>query len=175
MISGKQIKRKISIQSVDLITGKVVIFDETIPTELIEDVLFSSASIPAVFPPVQIGDFSLVDGGTFQNLAVGDPIDRCRDEGYRDQDIIVDVIMCFSLVVDYKDWTLADSLFKDARNFYERRSEISDFYSSYEDLLRITRGYPKVNFRYAVAPSEESPSKSFVPIYASHEEIEKEI
>ena len=52
MISGKQIKRKISIQSVDLITGKVVILDETIPTELIEDVLFSSASIPAVFPPV---------------------------------------------------------------------------------------------------------------------------
>jgi predicted acylesterase/phospholipase RssA len=84
--------------------------------------LFSSASIPAVFPPVQIGDFELVDGGTFQNLAVGDPIERCREDGYQDEDIIVDVILCFSSVVDYEDWTMSDSIFKDALNFYERRA-----------------------------------------------------
>ena len=89
---------------------------------------------------------------------MGDPIERCREEGYKDEDIIVDVILCFSSVVDYEDWTLADSLFKDARNFYERRAQIADFYSAYEDLLRITRGYPKVDFRYAVAPTLPSPS-----------------
>ena len=49
----------------DLITGKVLIFDETTPTELIEDAIFSSASIPGIFPPVEIGDYFLVDGGTF--------------------------------------------------------------------------------------------------------------
>lgn len=101
MIDGKPIKRKISIQSVDLKTGKVLIFDETTPTELIEDVLFSSASIPGIFPPVEIGDYYLVDGGTFQNLAVGDPIERCREEGVSDEDIIVDVILCFGSVVDF--------------------------------------------------------------------------
>jgi predicted acylesterase/phospholipase RssA len=135
-----------------------VIFDESVEKELIEDVLFSSASIPAVFPPVYIDEFELVDGGTFQNLAVGDPIERCREDGYKDEDIIVDVILCFSHVVDYQEWTLSDSIFKNALNFFERRSEIANFYSDYEDLLRITRGYPKVNFRYAVAPSLPSPS-----------------
>jgi len=108
-------------------------------------------------------------------LAVGDPIERCREDGYKDENIIVDVILCFSSVVDYEDWTLADSIFKDARNFYERRAQISDFYSAYEDLLRITRGYPKVDFRYAVAPTLPSPSKAFVPIFATHEEVEQEI
>jgi len=58
-------KRKIAIQSVDLNTGQVVIFDETVPMEIRNDVVRSSASIPAVFPPVKIDDMSLVDGGNF--------------------------------------------------------------------------------------------------------------
>lgn len=62
---GKTLKRKISIQSVDLITGKVVIFDETVDRSIWEQVLFSSASIPAIFPPVKLGELKLVDGGTF--------------------------------------------------------------------------------------------------------------
>lgn len=142
----------------DLITGKVIIFDESVPEDLLEDVLFSSASIPGVFPYVQIGDFKLVDGGTFQNLAVGDPIERCREDGYDDEDIIVDVILCFSVVVDYEDWTLEDTIFKDAKQLFERRAQIADFYNYYEDLLRIIRGYPDVYFRYAVAPSQPSPA-----------------
>ena len=48
-------------------------------------------------------------------MAVGDPVERCREDGYEDEDIIVDVILCFSDVVDYEDWTLNDTIFKDAR------------------------------------------------------------
>jgi hypothetical protein len=84
---------------------------------------------------------------------VGDPIERCRDDGYSDENIIVDVILCFSSVVDYDDWSLSDTIFVDAHGFFNRRAKISSFYSNYEDLLRITRAYSKVNFRYAVAPS----------------------
>lgn len=36
--------------------------------------LKSSASIPFVFPPVELDDFYLIDGSTFQNIALGDPI-----------------------------------------------------------------------------------------------------
>lgn len=60
----------------------------------------SSASIPAVFPPIELDGMHLVDGGMFQNLAVGDPIDRCREEVESDADIIVDVLLCFSSVVE---------------------------------------------------------------------------
>ena len=65
MLRGESIKRALSIQSVDLLTGKIVIFDETIPEDQKVDALFSSASIPGIFPPTELDQFQLVDGGTF--------------------------------------------------------------------------------------------------------------
>jgi len=39
--------------------------------------LYSSASIPMVMPPVELDGMLLVDGGTFDNANVGEPIRRC--------------------------------------------------------------------------------------------------
>jgi predicted acylesterase/phospholipase RssA len=39
----------------------------------------SSAAIPAFFPPVEIDNLKLVDGGVFQNISLGDPIAKCRE------------------------------------------------------------------------------------------------
>jgi len=51
---------------VDVNTGKIIIFDETIKDdEMRAKVVLSSASIPAFFPPVKIDKWALVDGGTF--------------------------------------------------------------------------------------------------------------
>lgn len=58
-------------------TGQVIVFDETTPMEIRNKAVLSSASIPFVFPPVELDGMQLVDGGTFQNIAVGDPIKRC--------------------------------------------------------------------------------------------------
>jgi predicted acylesterase/phospholipase RssA len=76
-------------------TGQVVVFDEETQMEIRNKALMSSASIPFVFAPVEIDGMQLIDGGTFQNVAVGDPIERCKnEEGVRDEDIIVDIILC---------------------------------------------------------------------------------
>jgi predicted acylesterase/phospholipase RssA len=53
-MKGRPWVRKVSIQSVDLITGKVVIFDENLSPEIREKAVISSASIPFVFPPIEI-------------------------------------------------------------------------------------------------------------------------
>lgn len=58
-------KRKISIQSVDINTGHVVIFDETVPIEIRNSMVMSSATLPSIFPPVEIDGMYLVDGGNF--------------------------------------------------------------------------------------------------------------
>ena len=55
----------------------------------------SSGSIPGIFQPIQIDDLYLVDGGVFTNLDLGEAIVRCREQVERDEDIIVDVILCF--------------------------------------------------------------------------------
>lgn len=46
----------------------MVIFDETVPEKYRALAVLSSASIPGFFSPVEIGDMTLVDGGTYENL-----------------------------------------------------------------------------------------------------------
>ena len=59
-------KRKVSVEAVDLVTGQVVIFDDEVMTgDVRNDMVVSSASIPAMFPPVRLDEMWLVDGGTY--------------------------------------------------------------------------------------------------------------
>ena len=117
-------KRKISIQSVDLNTGHVVIFDETVPMEIRNQVVMSSATLPSIFPPVEIDGMQLVDGGNFQNIAIGDPIVRCREEGVADEDIIVDAILCFGEHFEMPQWKLDDTVWKNALDYWYRKTHI---------------------------------------------------
>ena len=63
--------------------------------------IFASTSIPFAFPPQEIDNMQLVDGGMFSNISLGDPIERCRQEVEKDEDIIVDMILCYE-----SPWTL---------------------------------------------------------------------
>lgn len=76
-------------------SGTVVIFDETTPANLISEAVVSSASIPFIFEPTIIDGQTLVDGGVFTNLDLGEAIVRCREEVTNDKDIIVDIVLCF--------------------------------------------------------------------------------
>jgi NTE family protein len=112
-------KRGISMQSVDLRTGQVVIFDETTPMSVRNLAIKSSTAIPIVFPPVEIDDLVLVDGGAFQNINIGDPIERCREElGFEDHDIIVDIVMCMSRPYEMDPWTKEKMTWSNALDFF---------------------------------------------------------
>ena len=80
----------------------------------------SSASIPLVFPPTKIGTKNLVDGGAFTNLDMSEAILKCREQGFKDEDMIVDVVMCFDKVVKVDQWTMKDSKYKNAYELYKR-------------------------------------------------------
>ena len=54
VVDGKPFKRMIAIQSVDLDTGEIVIFDETTPLGLTSQAILSSASIPVIFPVIRL-------------------------------------------------------------------------------------------------------------------------
>ena len=43
---------------------------------------------------------TLVDGGIFTNLDLGEAIVRCREEVDNDEDIIIDIVMCFDVPVE---------------------------------------------------------------------------
>jgi NTE family protein len=80
LIGSEPFKRKFSWLSVNIANSQVVIFDEKTPLEVRNKAIFSSASIPFVLPPVELDGMFLVDGGSFANASVGDPIRRCQEE-----------------------------------------------------------------------------------------------
>lgn len=72
-------------------------------------------------------------------------------------------------------WTMDETKWSNALDFYHRREKISDFYIDYEDMLRVTRAHPHVTYRYTVAPSTAPPVSGLIPIKATKEQIREEI
>ena len=71
-------------------------FDETLTDEERVEAIVSSTSIPFAFPPVNMDEHTLIDGSIFTAVSIGDPIERCREEVERDEDIIMDILLCFN-------------------------------------------------------------------------------
>jgi NTE family protein len=69
-----ELKIPLIVTATDINNGRIVYFSEG---NLIEIVLASS-SIPVIFPPVKIGEFSYVDGGILDNFPVKPLEDICR-------------------------------------------------------------------------------------------------
>lgn len=64
------------------------------------DAIRASSTMPIFFEPVNFGSMSLIDGGTFSILNFHEAIHRCREHGFEDKDIIIDIIACFDMVKD---------------------------------------------------------------------------
>jgi len=127
-----------------------MLFDESLSNEERLDAIISSAAVPFAFPPETIDERMLVDGSLFSTISIGDPISRCREEVDSDKDIIVDTIMCYTSQFNIKDWHIHDTRWMNAYDYYSRRKEIFHYYYYKEDLIRMTRGYPDVDFRLIV-------------------------
>ena len=81
--------------AVDMNNGNVVVFDETTPEEHRASALLASASLPGAFSPVHIKNMILNDGGIFESLLLAEALVKCRELGAKDENIIVDVILCY--------------------------------------------------------------------------------
>jgi NTE family protein len=69
-----ELKIPLYVTATDINNGKVVYFSKG---DLVETIVASS-SIPVLFPPVKIGDFSYVDGGVLDNFPVRPLEGNCR-------------------------------------------------------------------------------------------------
>ena len=112
--------------------------------------IMASASIPFAFQPREVEDMYLIDGGAFSNVAIGDPIERCREEGFSDEDIIVDILLCYANPLLLDEWDIEAITWETAWNFYDRRKRIRNYYFHTEEVQRLYRGYHKVNFRLVI-------------------------
>merc|ERR1711998_549364 len=104
LVGERTIKRGLALQAVDLNTGTTVIFDETMPHGFLPKAIAASASIPGAFSPMYVNQSTLVDGLVLSNLDLSEAITSCQDKGFKDEDIIVDVILCFDKIINWDEW-----------------------------------------------------------------------
>lgn len=117
----------------------------------------------------------LVDGGMFSNVSIGDPIERCREEGYNDEDIIIDILLCYEAPWVMEEWDSEKLIWENAYDFYERRKEISRFYYYTGEIQRLYRGYHDVNFRLVIQPSAKLTTSGALPIEATRKDLNREL
>ena len=83
-------------------TGKSIVFDEESlkAGDDIAEAVQSSASLPGFFIPNEWRGHTFGDGGIYANLQLTEAILKCQEKGFKDQDIIVDVIMIMQYNID---------------------------------------------------------------------------
>lgn len=141
-----------------MLDGKYMDFTEKNVTrgDNLVDALYASMSFAGFFPPADVLGSSWFDGSAVWDIDIFSAINRCVEKGFKNEDIVVDVIMTSAAnlkEVQAEDYKSIGMLF--------RYLEISSFYNSMDGLLRAKFAYKGVNFRYVIAPSGSIPSSLY--------------
>jgi predicted acylesterase/phospholipase RssA len=112
----------------------------------------SSAAIPFMFPNIQYPEQGYVnmDGGVAYGVNLASAVQRCREVIDDDSKITIDIIMCGSNTTDPAPWTDRNNAYSNFLRFKEIKSHNEDI----ADIYEFIQAYPKVNFRYFVAPTK---------------------
>mmetsp|Transcript_12468 Transcript_12468/g.14015 ORF Transcript_12468/g.14015 Transcript_12468/m.14015 type:complete len:258 (+) Transcript_12468:338-1111(+) len=163
----KKFHRKIIWNAVDFDSAEIVRFNEKEDWDTIPSKIVASTSMPFAFPHMHIDNKTLVDGGSVWNVDYAAGITQCLDDGYKESDIIVDIILCTGMQAN------GTTGYNTIQNYLRYRN-IKAYYNSMSDLDEIKRGYEEVNFRHLVVPKKPLPS-GYIPLGFNHESIVKMI
>ena len=158
-------KRRITVGTVNINDGTFHRFDQSNTAFAdMAKAAFSSASIPTVFPPYNWkGKGVFVDGSTATNINVEDLITQCKDLGFDESQIIVDILVCESSeTID--EW---DKTGKSATNYLRARS-IHGHYHGTNTIADAFRAHPKVNFRYLLYQEDGFTSTGMINFNGDH-------
>jgi predicted acylesterase/phospholipase RssA len=151
-------KRKVDIGIVDVLDGSYKDFSQSNITagENLVDALYASMSFAGFFPPADVLGSSFFDGSAVWDIDIFSAVNQCKELGFAEADIDVDVIMTSAAnlkEVQAEDYKSIGMLF--------RYLEISSFYNSMDGLLRAKFAYEGVDFRYVITPSASIPSSLY--------------
>jgi predicted patatin/cPLA2 family phospholipase len=131
------------VAAVDSNNGDYIAYTEkNTPVEEMPLRYLASASVPFVFPHQLIQGRTMMDGGTVWNTNLASAVDRCREIVDRDEDIIMDVIICSDGKLDTMN-TTGDTIENFLRSF-----TVSGYHKSLEDVREFRRSMPNVTYRY---------------------------
>jgi len=83
------------LAAVDANTGEYVTWNnENTTFDEVTQSCTSSGSIPGAFYPQVMKGYVLMDGGTMWNINIDSGIQYCLDQGYTQDQIILDILIC---------------------------------------------------------------------------------
>jgi len=88
----------------------------------------------------------------YTDLCLDEAVLKCREFGFEDQDIVVDVIQFFNTQILLKTFSMDNFTAWGRKEMIGRKDELHGFYHAYENIQRVMRGFPKVNFRNIFVP-----------------------
>lgn len=93
-----------------------------------------------------------MDGGTAWNVNLVKAIERCREDGVKDADITIDVIICQKPEGgDYNPEIKSQNAIDNYLRFSYIKGDKQG--STYRDVIKQMEAFPDVNFRHVVYPS----------------------
>lgn len=142
---GGVAKRNIIIGSVNLNTGFLRLFNETefsSPSRT-SNIVMASSSIPVIFPPRYLDNEYYVDGGTYSDEIIGPGIQYCRNQGYADIDIEIDVIICSPLIKNITNKEIeSDYIFGLGERAYDIASNVLSNHEMYSNCSPEKQVFP---------------------------------
>lgn len=146
---GPVIKRRLVVSSVDALNGDYVLFNET--TDDPAKAILSSASIPFAFPfqdwTIDNKQVIAIDGGSVWNTNLVSAVERCMEIVDDESKVTLDIIECTGYeLAPWKDRN-------DALNNILRYQDVKGFHDDTADINEFKQAFPKVNYRYFVAPA----------------------
>ena len=161
-------QRWIDVGLTDVLKGSYVDFKpEDLTGDDFYNTMYAQFAQAGVFPPVEFNDTDYFDGSTIWDLDIFSVVNKCKDMGFADTDIIVDTILTSEKTLSKVDASEYKSL-----QMLWRYLQVNRYYSNMDGFLRAKFAYPQVTFRHKVAPSEKMPS-SFYPLNLKQDDTDK--
>lgn len=163
--TGNEIKRNISVAATNYNTSVYTNFNETLGPEYLPTACFASGAYPGAFPPVYFQNDWWCDGAVTANLNAFIAVDRCREYGFEDKDIVMD------LLYD-EPWGGPDDLkVNNTRQLMNRILTVQKFFTTFWYISQTMNNFPEVDFRFMVMPTKPLP----FPLSLDQKSIQYEI
>ena len=162
--AGTTLKKHVNLGNTNLLNGQFHSFKEHHSSDELVQVMKASLAFPGVFKAVEAFDSLWITGSSVYEIDVIQPINHCRDLGYSDKDIVVDVILIGNPHLHHVLAKIYNAFAIAARTF-----EVQKYYERMFGLLRAKGGHPDVNFRHVIGPQREMANK-VVPVEMTRSE-----
>lgn len=146
--------RKFVVGATDDLTGELKVWDETdvigsdgeLNITKMATYVRASAAVPGAFESVKIGGTVYSDGGSVMGSNIFSAVNRCKQSGYAESDIVLDLVTCNSNILAPFNATANNK----AAQILARSDDITSFSKAMADIFDACDAYPLVNWRYYV-------------------------